>query len=268
LAVVDRLWFDQAIVLGGLRFSGIDQHGGVMIATETITFAADGGEGMGYLARPVTIQRAPAVVVLQEWWGLDAHIKDVTERFARAGYVALAPDLYHGAVAREPDEARKLAMGLDLERAATEMIGAVNYLCGRDDVANVAVIGFCMGGSLALLLAARTPRVAAVSSWYGGRQVADADLMQISAPVLAIYGGRDQSIPPERIQHTRDMFERAGVPHDIVVYDDAPHAFFNDTRPQIYRPDAAADAWQRTLAHFERAMVAGRAPTRAGNAVA
>lgn len=224
------------------------------VRTEQVTFPADGGTGQGYLALPEGPGPHRAVVVIQEWWGLDEHIADVTRRFAEAGFVALAPDLYHGQVAAEPDDAQKLAMGLAIPEATKEMAGAAAYLAGRDDVApkRVGAIGFCMGGTLALVLAAASPQVGAVASFYGGRPLSADDLRTIAAPVLAIFGERDQGIPPERHAALDTTLNDLGVPHAIYVYPGAPHAFFNDNRAHSYRPEAARDAWARTLAWFEK----------------
>lgn len=224
------------------------------IRTEQVTFPAGGRSGQGYLALPEGQGPHRSVVVIQEWWGLDEHIRDVARRFAGAGFVALAPDLYHGEVAAEPDDARRLAMNLQLPEAAQEMAGAADYLAGRDDVApkQVGAIGFCMGGSLALLLAARSPRVGAVASFYGGRPMAPEELRQIRAPVLAIFGERDEGIPPERHAALDSALNEVGVVHTIYVYPGAPHAFFNDSRTHSYRPEAARDAWARALAWFEK----------------
>jgi carboxymethylenebutenolidase len=219
-----------------------------------VEFQSNGATAMGYLVAPTGDGRFPAVVVVQEWWGLNDNIRQLADRFAAEGFVALAPDLYGGRVTTEPDEARKLAMGLDMERVVKDMVGAVNYLCGRHDTSAVSVIGFCMGGSLALLLAARTPRIAAAVSFYGGRPLHEDDVRQLAAPILAFYGGRDQSIPPTRIEQNREVWTRNGVEHEIVVYPDADHAFFNETRPEIYDPAAANDAWKRTLAFFRLHM--------------
>ena len=221
--------------------------------TELITFPANGGSGQGYLALPEGPGPHRAVVVIQEWWGLNEHIKDVAQRFAAAGYAALAPDLYHGAVADEPDDARRLVMDLQIPEAAKEMVGAAAYLAGRDDVApkRAGAIGFCLGGSLALLLAASSPQIGAVASFYGGRQFASEELRPITAPVLAIFGEADEGIPPDRHAALDSMFNEMGLPHAIYVYPGAPHAFFNDARPHSYRPEAAQDAWARTLAWFD-----------------
>jgi carboxymethylenebutenolidase len=224
------------------------------VRTEEVTFPANGVTGQGYLALPEGPGPHRGVVVIQEWWGLDDHIKDVTRRFAAEGYAALAPDLYHGQIADEPDDAQRLVMELQIPVATAEMAGAAVYLAGRDDVAprKVGAIGFCMGGSLALLLAARSRDVGAVASFYGGRPLAADDLERIAAPVLAIFGERDAGIPPERHAELDTTLTARGVPHSIYVYPGAPHAFFNDTRSHSYRPEASNDAWARTLAWFDK----------------
>jgi carboxymethylenebutenolidase len=227
------------------------------VRSEQVTFPANGGSGAGYLAAPDSPGPHRGVVVIQEWWGLNDHILDVARRFAEAGYVALAPDLYHGAVAEEPDDARRLAMDLQIPTAAKEMAGAAAYLASRDDVApkQVGAIGFCMGGSLALLLAASSSQVGAVASFYGGRQLTREEVGTISAPVLAIFGEADEGIPPERHAALDGLLNDMGLPHAIYVYPGAPHAFFNDSRPHSYRPEAAQDAWARTLAWFDKYLI-------------
>lgn len=222
-----------------------------MANTRMVEYAANGGAGSGYLALPDGTGPFGAVVVIQEWWGLDAHIKALAERLAGDGFVALAPDLYHGAVAAEPDEARKLMMLLDMPHVIKDMVGAVNYLCGRADVRAIGTVGFCMGGSLALALAGSTPRVGPVAAFYGGRQLDDAQLRRIGGPVLAVYGEQDQGIPPVARQHLDDVLTGEGIPHEIVVYPGAGHAFMNDTRAHAYNAAAAADAWQRMTAFFK-----------------
>jgi carboxymethylenebutenolidase len=219
---------------------------------ETVTFISDNIKAQGYLSQSAGSGQFPGVIVIQEWWGVDDHIRSVADRFAEAGFVALAVDLYHGQTTSEPDEARKLVMALDFSRVLKEMIAAVNYLCGRIEVDGVGVIGFCLGGSLSLLLASKTPRIGAVASFYGGRQLDDTELLDIACPILAIYAGQDHGIPSEHIAHQREVWARSGVPHEIVVYEQADHAFFNETRPEVYDAEAADDAWQRTLALFHK----------------
>jgi carboxymethylenebutenolidase len=215
-----------------------------------IQFAANGGDAPGYLARPEGDGPFPGVVVIQEWWGLDDHIKDVAERFAAEGYVALAPDLYRGEIAAEPDDARRLAMELELDQALVDIQGAVNFLIAQPDVEpkQAGVIGFCMGGRLTMMMSYRGENVGAAIVFYGGGvQPSDDELRAISAPLLGIYGEADEGIPVDRIQEWDTKLDEFGKVHEIHIYPDAPHAFFNDERPS-YRAAASADAWDRTLA--------------------
>ena len=206
----------------------------------------------GYLAKPAGAGPWPAVVVLQEWWGLNDHIKAIADRFAAAGYVALAPDLYNGHVATEPDDARKQAMALEWPVALAVIQAAIDYLLADDDVSSssVGLTGFCMGGGLTWHGAAKLDHVGAAVPFYGGGpELSPKEVAQISCPVLAIFGELDEGVSPEVAQRRAAMMDTAGVSHETVVYPGAHHAFFNDTRP-IYDAVAAQDAWQKMLALF------------------
>lgn len=208
----------------------------------------DGETLMGYLALPATDEPRSAVVVIQEWWGVDDHIKDVTRRFAQEGFVALAPDLYHGVVVSEPDEARKLVMELDMEEAVREIQHAIAFLLEQQSVGGprVGIVGFCMGGRLALRTGLVEPNLGAIVAFYG-TPLAPEEVGQLKAPVLGLYGAEDGSIPVEQVRAMEAALRQASIEHQIEVYDGAGHAFFNDTR-ESYRPEAASDAWQRALA--------------------
>ncbi len=217
--------------------------------TAEIVFDANGGTAPGYLARPTGAGPFPAVVVIQEWWGLDAHIRSIVDRFAAEGFVALAPDLYRGRVAQEPDDARRLALELVREQALADIQGAVDYLAAQSYVGppQVGVMGFCMGGGLAMTMSWAGRGVGAAIVFYGGGvRPSDADLATISAPLLGIYGEADAGIPLDLIGGWERKLADLGKTNTMVIYPDAPHAFFNDTRP-AYRPEAAAAAWERTL---------------------
>jgi carboxymethylenebutenolidase len=219
---------------------------------EMVTYPdRDGEELMGYLARPAGDEPMPAVVVIQEWWGVDDHIKDVTDRFAAAGYVALAPDLYKGAVATEPDEARKLVMELDMVEAVAEIQQGIEFLLGQDYVSGetVGVIGFCMGGGLVLQTAVASDKVGAAIPFYGTLLTPE-EAAQVKAPVQAHYGTEDRFDLAALEEMGQIIEEEAGHPSEVYVYEGAPHAFFNDTSDS-YRPEAAAEAWDRVLAWFE-----------------
>jgi carboxymethylenebutenolidase len=210
----------------------------------------------GYLAQPVSKGNYPGVVVIQEWWGLDEHIKSVADRFARAGFVALAPDLYHGEIAREPDEARKLAMSLIMDQAIADVQGAADYLVSLDNVQpkQVGTVGFCMGGGISLRMAwDGKDNIGSVVIFYGRGNPSDEDLDAIHAPILGIFGEQDAGIPVEGVREWEARLKRRGKPVEIVVYPDAGHAFLNDTRPN-YRPEAANDAFSRTIAWFVKTL--------------
>jgi carboxymethylenebutenolidase len=230
-----------------------------------VEWQVDGGNAPGYLVRPASTP-APAVIVIQEWWGLEPHIQEVAERFAAEGYVALAPDLYHGEIATEPDEARKLAMELDHDRAVAELDAAARYLLEQPEVAGdrVGVIGFCMGGGLALLTACRSSRIGASVVFYGRSPNPIEQVESLSCPLLGIYGEADRGIPPSAVDRLRTALDEAGDNEFALhIYPDAPHAFFNDTRHD-YRPEASGDAWQRTLAFFAEHLGAGPRVARSG----
>ena len=223
---------------------------GGLMQTRMIEFTANGGTAPGYLARPDG--DAPGVVVIQEWWGLNDHVQDIAERFAAAGFAALAPDLYRGQVATEPDEARKLAMALQFPAALVDIQGAVDYLLAQSFVQpkKVGVVGFCMGGRLTGLAAINGQRISAAAAFYGVTALSDEDAAKVSTPLLAIYGETDAGFPPEMIRENERKLQAAGKPHEVIVYPGAPHAFFNDTRPHIYHRQAAEAAWEKTLAWF------------------
>jgi carboxymethylenebutenolidase len=217
-----------------------------------IVFPSDSIETPGYLALPAQTP-APGVIVIQEWWGLEPHIKDVTDRFAAEGFVALAPDLYHGKIATEPDEARKLAMELEYDHAVAEIVAAARFLLARDDVRGptVGVVGFCMGGALSLLAACASDLFGAAVVFYGRNPNPIERVRSLHCPLLGLYGEADQGIPPSEVERLRRALEAAGKQFELHIYPGAPHAFFNDTRAS-YRPEAAIDAWRRTLAFLRR----------------
>ena len=213
-----------------------------------VEFASNGKTAQGYLALPEG--NGPGVVLIQEWWGLNDHIKDVADRLAAQGYVVLAPDLYHGEITTEPDEALKKLMALDIERAGRDMSGAVAYLRAHDRVApkKIGSVGFCMGGNLALLLATITEVDAAVGFYPAPRT--QPDWSKTTAPVQLHIGEHDNAPSPEMAQEIADGVKAAGQDLEMFVYEGAGHAFFNDTRPGIYVPDAAKLAWERLLGFF------------------
>lgn len=220
---------------------------------ERVEFGGNGSKAQGYLATPAS-GGGPGVIVIQEWWGLVAHIEAVADRFASAGFVALAPDLYHGESARKPDEAGRLMMALDIERAVRDLDGAVRHLLARPGVApgRVGVVGFCMGGQLALAAGCANASVGAVVDFYGVHPNVTLDFAKLRAPVLGLFGERDSFVTPDVAHALERALGAAGVAVDFHIYPDADHAFFNDTRADAYHPEAARDAWTRTIDFLRR----------------
>jgi len=199
------------------------------------------------------------VLVIQEWWGLVPHIVDVCDRLSAEGFTALAPDLYHGKSVPngEPDEARKSAMALDAEGAARDMSGAVDYLVAHPGVRGegVGVIGFCMGGGLALWLATLRPdAIRAVVPFYGTPRANEPDWSKLAAAVEGHYAENDQMAGFDVARGLEATLTGLGKEVRIFLYPNTQHAFFNDTRPEAHDPDAARQAWVRTL-EFLRAKL-------------
>jgi len=215
---------------------------------ERVSFKTNGTTTPGYLARPTG--RGPGVIVIQEWWGLVPHIESVTDRFAEAGFVALAPDLFHGQTTKSPDQASKMMMALRVDEAERDLAGAIDYLAALPEVSSkkVGTVGFCMGGALSLFAASKNPEVGACVVFYGGHPNIKPDLPALQAPVLGVYAGKDGFVSPKVVKVLDEELTRLGKRHEFHTYPETDHAFFNDHRPEVYDAAASADAWKRTLA--------------------
>ena len=225
---------------------------------DLITFTHEGVTGEGYLSLP-SGGSGPAVIVIQEWWGLVGHITDVADRFAAAGFVALAPDLYHGQTAAEPDEARKLLMELDLGLAGEEICKTAGYLLSRNDVtsSSVGTVGFCMGGSLSIWSGTLSDDIAACVGFYPGAS------WERHAPQWERYRGKyaqihcaegDGTSAAPGIREAQREITAVGGVCEIFDYPGTQHAFFNDDRPEVFNEVAAGQAWERTLAFLRRCL--------------
>lgn len=222
-------------------------------------FPSNGSTAQGYLAQPAG-GSGPGVVVIQEWWGMVDHIKDVADRFAAEGFVALVPDLYHGKATREPDEAGKLLMSLNLDQAGQDMSGAVDYLAEHSNGKGVGVVGFCMGGALALLLGTLRPdAVTAVVPFYGliVWPATEPDWSKMTAAVQGHYAEHDDSAGQAAIDKLNHELGSRGVAVETFLYPGTEHAFFNDTRPEVHDAEASALAWERTVPFLRSALSAG-----------
>lgn len=221
---------------------------------ELADFPSNSHSASGYLAVPET-GSGPGVIVIQEWWGLVPHIESVCDRFAAEGFVALAPDLYHGKKTTEPDEAGKLMMALNVGEAARDMGGAIDFLKAHEAVTSegVGVIGFCMGGGLALVLAAERPTdVAACAPFYGliPWEGAQPDWSRLQAPVRGHFAEQDGFFTPEAARDLERTLQDLGKDAEIEIHPGVDHAFFNDDRPEVHSPTESARAWASTIAFF------------------
>ena len=216
---------------------------------EMVEFNSNGGTCTGYLAGT----SGPGVIVIQEWWGLVPHITDIADRFAAEGFVALAPDMYHGEMTDEPDMAGKLLMSMNLATAGKDLSGAVDLLQERTGRTKVGVTGFCMGGGLALMAACLRPdAIAAAAPFYGGmRPDTVIEWDNLAAVVEGHYAATDRgTAAPEAVKELETTLRAKGKNATFHVYPGTQHAFFNDTRPEVYDAAVAKTSWDRTLALF------------------
>jgi carboxymethylenebutenolidase len=197
--------------------------------------------------------KGPAVVVIQEWWGLVPHIEDVCERFAAEGFLAAAPDLYRGKATESPDEAGRMLMELDVERAERDIAAAGEIALKRGECTSktYGVVGFCMGGALAQFAATRQPKVSAAVSFYGGFKRVKPEWENLSAPLLLIYAENDRGVPVQEGLALEKRLTEMGKKVQLLRSPNAGHAFFNDTS-RNYHSAHAADAWRETLAFFRQ----------------
>lgn len=226
------------------------------VKTRMVHFKSGPETVSGYLAAPGSPGSHPALVVIQEWWGLNDWVKEQAREFAEHGYVALAPDLYHGRVATGPAQARKLAQSLPRDRAIRDLKAAYDYLASMPDVERnkIGSIGWCMGGGYSLQLAIHEPRLAACVVNYGSLVTDPALIERIKAPMLGNFGADDRGIPPSTVHAFEKAMQAAGKKFDAKIYDGAGHAFENPDNKAGYRPEASKDAKARTLAFFNRTL--------------
>lgn len=225
-----------------------------MTPTVPVSFACSTGPANGLLLRTDAGHKR-GLVVVQEWWGVVPHIEDVAGRFAAEGYTVLVPDLYRGASTVDAEEASHLMGSLDFGGAAAEIAGAVAHLRDQEGCTHVGIVGFCMGGALAVIAASIAP-IDAFVSFYGFPPAGAATLANITAPGLFFFGEEEDVFSVEGAQAFVAAQSARGIPTELLVYPGAGHAFFNDTRAAVYVPAAAADAWRRTLAFFAARLAA------------
>jgi carboxymethylenebutenolidase len=217
--------------------------------SESLNLDTSRGATTAYVVRPQTEVEA-AVVLIQEWWGINDHIRDLAGRYAREGYLCLAPDLFRGKIARDTEEAGALMQALEIDDGLETIRKAIDVAGETYQVKSFAINGFCMGGTFALRAACEIPELKAAAPFYGDIPE-ESVLAKLKVPTLFIAGKRDAWINPEKVNRLEEIAARHNLPVEVISYD-ADHAFFNNTRPQVYNAEAAADAWRRVLEHFKK----------------
>jgi carboxymethylenebutenolidase len=230
-----------------------------VIRTGTVDLKANGEGAKGFLAYPDDDTQHPGLILIQEWYGIEPHIIDLAQKLATEGFITLVPDLYHGKVATEPDDAGKLMMALsqNIEIALNEIQGAIDVLKEVPNVEpkKIGIIGFCMGGLLTYKMLERSHDIGAACPFYGVMYEPNPEaIAHVQAPVMAFFGGRDAYTPPEYIQKIKDAYQNAGKNFEAHVYEHAGHAFINPTHGDGVE-DAARDAWPKAV-NFLKANLA------------
>jgi carboxymethylenebutenolidase len=219
-----------------------------------VEFQANGGTAHGYLAEPGS-GRGPGVVVLQEWWGLNDDIREICDRFAREGFLALAPDLYRGETTEQPDEAEQKMMAMSMDEAEKDMRGAVDYLAEHEGLeGEVGAVGFCLGGGLAVWTASVNPKVAAVSTFYYVMPHGKPDFSKLRGPVQGHFGTADDYISVDDAKALeQEIGDASGTDVKFEFYEGAGHAFLGPhNRIGTYDEGHAKKAWERTVDFFRR----------------
>lgn len=219
---------------------------------ETLNLTTTFGATTAYVARPHE-EISAAILLIQEWWGINDHIRDLAGRYAKEGYLCVAPDLYRGRVAKDAQEASAMMHALAIEDGMETIRKALAGTKETYRVDKFGITGYCMGGTFALRAACELDDLAASAPFYGDIPEADV-LAKLKVPTLFIAGRRDNWITPEKVNGLQAAAHQYDLPVEVVSYD-ADHAFFNDTRPEAYNAAAANDAWQRVLAHFRKHLL-------------
>lgn len=217
-----------------------------VIRTSHVDLKVNGENAYAYVAEPDDAAKHPGVVVIQEWWGIEPHVREIAHRLAGEGFVVAVPDLYHGKIVTEPDEAQKMVMMLtgNVDRAAQEVIGALETLRAMPNVEpkKPGLIGFCVGGFLTFKVAERYSELAVAVPFYaGGYDPKPEDVAKVNAPILAVYGSKDQSIPQAQVEKIERIYKNAGKDITVKIYN-AGHAFLNPDHGDG-NEEAAAEAW-------------------------
>ena len=222
---------------------------------ESLNLATSQGATTAYVARPLT-EATAGVLLIQEYWGINQHIRDLAGRYSDEGYLCVAPDLFRGRVAADAKEASALMQALRTEDGMEIIRRSVDAAEETYGINRFAINGFCMGGTFALRAACEMPELKAAAPFYG--DIPEENILkQLKVPTLFIAGKRDAWINQEKVSELKEVAKKYHLPVEVVSYD-ADHAFFNDTRPQVYDAESSKDAWQRVLEHFRKHLTETR----------
>jgi carboxymethylenebutenolidase len=216
---------------------------------ESLNLSTSHGATTAYVARPDEKVSA-CVLLIQEWWGINEHVRDIAGRYAQEGYLCVAPDLYRGRVTRDAAEASAMMHALAIDDGMETIRKAIDAARATYKVDRFAITGYCMGGTFAMRAACDVPALKAAAPFYGDIPEEDV-LRKLKVPTLFIAGKKDAWINPEKVNELKEVAAKYNLPVETVSYD-ADHAFFNDTRPEVYDAEAAADAWARVQEHFRK----------------
>ncbi len=227
---------------------------------EKLNLNTSRGATTAVVARPDRDTTA-AVILIHEWWGINDHIRNIAGRYAKEGCICVAPDLYRGKVAKDSEEASRLMHDLDTVDGLETISEAIVKTRGALGVQKIGITGYCMGGTFALRAACEMSELAAAAPFYGDIPE-EKVLAKLKVPTIFFAGTRDNWITPEKVEVLKKAAHDYSLPLEVVSYD-ADHAFFNDTRPEVYDANAARDAWRRVLAHFRKYLGEAARPTGA-----
>ncbi|HEX6280191.1 MAG TPA: dienelactone hydrolase family protein [Pyrinomonadaceae bacterium] len=221
------------------------------MSEQTLSFSTANGDTTAYVVTPDNDEKK-AVVVIQEWWGLNDHIKDIANRYAAEGFIAIAPDLYRGKVATNADDASKMMHDLAIEDGIDTIKNAIAKASNELGISEFGITGYCMGGTFALRAACELEEIDAAVPFYG--DIPDKVVLKdLDTPTLFISGTKDQWINTEKVTALENAAEEHDLPLESIKYE-ADHAFFNDTRPEVYDAEAAKDAWARAVEFFREKL--------------
>jgi carboxymethylenebutenolidase len=224
------------------------------ITTQEVSYPGKAGNLKAYIAHPASEGSRPVVIVVQEWWGLNENIKEIARRFANEGYFAIAPDLYSrqgNKVATDPNTAAQLMGGLKTADGVEDLNSTISWIRAQKDTksSKIGITGYCMGGTYATLLPCESKEISAAAPFYG-EIPSDDKLKNLNCPMFYAYGANDGWIQRPDVERLASDLKKFGKKGEAKIYEGCDHGFFNDTRKDVYAPDAAKDAWQHTLKLF------------------